>query len=296
MNFIICPFQIVSEEIWYANPDGLQPQEVLSKVTREDFLRQNQKLLFTDESREHVFSHVCLFEPDNGIAVMKIANKYVAQDDRMFWYRYPWEDRQFASVAIVCGKDELCFVMEENEKAFSNPQQLVDIVCRGLNTSLNQEKLAVVPTGNMIRQRDEFSVMSVCAVIGRQIDKLLTTDTAQQEERKIRFDENAILATKLFTSSLVDPRKATMVYNTLYELTKGKTNRKALMCALRAAIDARVMIRPPYNDFIEVFGCGDILSKEQYSQYTSPKYKGYMNYELYKSALRKFRAIKNLAI
>lgn len=296
MFYTICPFQIVSEEIWYANPDGLQPQEVLSKVTREDFLRQNQKIFFTDESREHVFSHVCLFEPDNGIAVMKIANKYVAQDDRMFWYRYPWEDRQFASVAIVSGKDGLCFVMEENEKAFSSPQQLVDIVCRGLNMSLNQEKLAVVPTGNMIRQRDEFSVMSVCAVIGRQIDKLLTTDTAQQEVRKIHFDENAILATKRFTSSLVDPRKATMVYNTLYELTKGKTNRKALMCSLRAAIDAGVIVRPSYNDFVEVFGCGDILSKEQYSQYTSPKYKGYINYELYKSALRKFRAIKNLAI
>ena len=227
---------------------------------------------------------------------MKIANKYVAQDDRMFWYRYPWEDRQFASVVIVSHKEGMYFMMEENEKAFSTPQQLVDIVCRGLNTSLNQEKLAVVPTGKMIRQRDEFSVMSVCAVIGRQIDKLLTTDTAQQEERKIRFDENAILATKLFTSSLVDPRKAAMVCNVLYELTKGKTNRKALMCALRAAIDAGVIVRPSYNDFVEVFGCGDILSKEQYSQYTSPKYKGYMNYELYKSALRKFRAIKNLAI
>ena len=77
MYYLICPFQLVSEEIWYANPDGLQPQEVLSKVTREDFQRQNQKLLFTDESREHVFSHVCLFEPVDGIAVMKIANKYV---------------------------------------------------------------------------------------------------------------------------------------------------------------------------------------------------------------------------
>jgi len=296
MNFIICPFQLVSEEIWYANPDGLQPQEVLSKVTREDFQRQNKKIFFTDESREHVFSHVCLFDPVNGITVMKIANRYVAQDDRMFWYRYPWEDRQFATVVIVSRKEGLYFMMEENEKAFSTPQQLVDIICRGLNTSLNQEKLAVVPTGNMIRQRDEFSVMSVCAVIGRQIDSLLTTETAQQEVRKIHFDENAILATKLFTSSLVDPRKATMVYNTLYELTKGKTNRKALMCALRAAIDAGVIVRPSYNDFVEVFGCGDILSKEQYSQYTSPKYKGYINYELYKSALRKFRAIKNLAI
>ena len=50
MYYSICPFQIVSEEIWYANPDGLQPQEVLSKVTREDFLRQNQKSLCSHTS------------------------------------------------------------------------------------------------------------------------------------------------------------------------------------------------------------------------------------------------------
>lgn len=296
MFYTICPFQLVSEEIWYANPDGLQPQEVLSKVTREDFLRQNQKIFFTDESREHVFSHVCLFEPDNGIAVMKIANKYVAQDDRMFWYRYPWEDRQFASVAIVSGKDVLCFVMEENEKAFSSPQQLVDIVCRGLNMSLNQEKLAVVPTGNMIRQRDEFSVMSVCAVIVRQIDKLLTTDTAQQEVRKAHFDDNATLAAKLFTSTLVDLRKASMVISLLYELTKGRKTAKTILCPLRAAIDAVVMDKPSYKDFIEVFGCKDIVSKSKYSEFLNPKYDGYRDVGLYRSAKVKFLKLKTLDI
>lgn len=296
MNYFICPFRIVSDEIWYANPDGLQPQEVLSKVTREDFLRQNQKILFTDESREHVFSHVCLFEPVNGIAVMKIANRYAAQDDRAFWYRYPWEDRQFTSVMMMTRKEGLCFVMEDNEKAFSSPQQLLDILCRGLNECLYQEKLAVVPSGNIIRQRDEFSMMSACSVIGRQIDCLLTTDTAQQEVRKTHFDENAILATKLFVSTMIDPRKSCLAINMLYELTKGKRIRKALMCALRAAMDAGVIERPAYNDFIEVFECGDMLSKEQYSQYTSPNYTGYKNYGLYKSALKRFLAIKNLTI
>lgn len=296
MFYTICPFQLVSEEIWYANPDGLQPQEVLSKVTREDFLRQNQKLLFTDESREHVFSHVCLFEPDNGIAVMKIANGYVAQDNHMFWYRYPWEDRQFASVVIVSRNEGMYFMMEENEKAFSTPQQLVDIVCRGLNMSLNQEKLAVVPTGDMIRRRDEFAVMSVCTVIGRQIEKLLTVDTTQQEVRKTHFDENAILATKLFTSTLVDLRKASMVISLLYELTKGRKTAKSILCPLRAAIDAVVMDKPSYKDFIEVFGCKDIVSKSKYSEFLNPKYDGYRDVGLYKSAKVKFLKLKTLDI
>ena len=296
MNFIICPFQLVSEEIWYANPDGLQSQEVLSKVTREDFQRQNKKIFFTDESREHVFSHVCLFDPVNGIAVMKIANRYVAQDDRMFWYRYPWEDRQFASVVIVSRKEGLCFVMEENEKAFSSPQQLLDIVCRGLNVSLNREKLAVVPTGNMIRQRDKFATMSVCAVIGRQIEKLLTVDTAQQEVRKAHFDENAILATKLFTSTLVDLRKASMVISLLYELTKGRKTAKSILCPLRAAIDAGVMDKPSYKDFVEVFGCENIVSKSKYSEFLNPKYDGYKDVGLYKSAKVKFLKLKILDI
>lgn len=296
MFYTICPFQLVSEEIWYANPDGLQPQEVLSKVTREDFLRQNQKLLFTDESREHVFSHVCLFEPDNGIAVMKIANGYVAQNDHMFWHRYPWEDRQFATVVIVSRKEGMSFVVEVNEKAFSSPQQLVDIVCRGLNTSLNQEKLAVVPASNMISGRDEFSMMSACAVIGRQIENLQIADTAQQEVRKARFDDNAILASILFTSTLVDLRKATMVIDLLYELTKGRKTAKTILCPLRAAIDAGVMDKPSYKDFIKVFGCKDIVSKSKYSEFLNPKYDGYRDVGLYRSAKVKFLKLKTLDI
>ena len=190
----------------------------------------------------------------------------------------------------------MSFVVEENEKAFSSPQQLVDIVCRGLNTSFNQEKLAVVPANNMISGRDEFSMMSACAVIGRQIENLLIADTAQQEVRKARFDDNAILASKRFTSTLVDLRKATMVIDLLYELTKGRKTAKTILCPLRAAIDAGVMDKPSYKDFVEVFGCEYIVSKSKYSEFLNPKYNGYKNVGFYRSAKVKFLKLKTLDI
>ena len=87
-----------------------------------------------------------------------------------------------------------------------------------------------------------------------------------------------------------------MVISLLYELTKGRNDRKALMCGLRAAMDAGVIIRPSYNDFITVFNCGHLVSKEQYSTYTNPNYHGYKKYELYKNAYIRFKQIKESAI
>jgi hypothetical protein len=148
----------------------------------------------------------------------------------------------------------------------------------------------------MISGRDKFSMMSACAVIGRQIENLLIADTAQQEVRKARFDDNAILASKLFTSTLVDLRKATMVIDLLYELTKGRKTAKTILCPLRAAIDAGVMDKPSYKDFIKVFGCKDIVSKSKYSEFLNPKYNGYKNVGFYRSAKVKFLKLKTLDI
>lgn len=296
MNYSICPFRLVSEEIWYASNNGLQPQEVLSKVTEDDFLRQNKKLFFTDKSREHVFSHVCLDMPEDGVAVMKIANRYVDDNDHMFWNRYPWEDRQFTTVVIVSRKEGMCFVVEENEKAFASINELLDILCRGLNDCLVMDKLAVVPTGEIIRQRDEYALMSACAVIGRKIDHLLEQDNTRKEVAKVKFDEHAILAAKLFTCTLVDSRKASMVISLLYELTKCRSSAKTILCPLRAAIDAGVMERPSYKDFIAVFGCGDIVSKKVYSDYTKHQYNGFQNMLLYKNAKIAFLKIKGMSI
>lgn len=265
-------------------------------MTEEDFLRQNKKLFFTDESREHAFSHVCLDMPENGVAVMKIANRYVNDDDRIFWDKYPWEDRQFATVVIVSRKEGLCFVVEENKMAFTSVNELLDIICRGLNESLKRDGLAVAPTGEIIRQRDEYSLMSACAIIGRKIDYLTEQDKSRRELTMARIDEKAVLAARLFTSTLVDSRKASMVISLLYELTKGRKTVKTILCALRAAMDAGVMERPSYSNFIKVFGCEDIITKKMYSDYTKPKYNGFLKMLLYKNARIEFLKIKTMEI
>ena len=63
-----------------------------------------------------------------------------------------------------------------------------------------------------------------------------------------------------------------------------------------AAIDAGVMDKPSYKDFVEVFGCEYIVSKSKYSEFLNPKYNGYKNVGFYRSAKVKFLKLKTLDI
>lgn len=296
MEYYICPFRIASSEKWYAQPDGFQPQEVLATVTRDDFLRQNKKLLFTDKSGNHIYSHKYIYQPKDGIAVLKLANRYVDSDDEEFWRKRPWEDRLFTVIVIVSRKDGTCFYVEDNERAFDRVEDVVKILCRGLNHSLSSHQLFIGSDYNFIKQTDNYALMSACAIINQQLEDALNLQFGTCDAMKHEYDEKALLAAQLFTSALTDQRKASMVISLLYELTKGRKDRKALMCGLRAAMDAGVIIRPSYNDFITVFNCGHLVSKEQYSTYTNPNYHGYKKYELYKNAYIRFKQIKEAVI
>ena len=100
MNYIICPYQLVSSEIWYTNPDGLAPEEVFFDVIREDFLINNQAIVFSDKHLKHVYSHIHINKPADGIALLKIANRLVEEDEQQVWDKFPGEDRQFATLSI----------------------------------------------------------------------------------------------------------------------------------------------------------------------------------------------------
>lgn len=289
-------FEIASSEIWYANPDGLQREEVLSRILEEDFLLENQSIAFSDEHFKRIYSHFHVRPPQEGITLMKIANKYVKNDDHMFWQKYPWNDRGFSTVLIICREGSTCFFIEENTKAFANIDTLVKILCRGLNTILNQEGLSIVPSSDIVRQNDDIGLMCAAAVINKQIGTICKLDARFYENAPRIFDEKKLLATKLFTSALTEPLKASLVIQTLYALTKGKRDAKILLCALKAALDAKVMVKPSYKDFIEVFECGDIITKKQYCDYTNPKYKGYEGDALYDNCVEAFMKIKNLEL
>lgn len=296
MYYNICPYQIVSDEIWYQNPDGLTPEDILARVIEEDYQRQAQKLLFTDATRSRVYSHRHVMSPENGVAVIELANRYVEADDATFWRRIPSDHHLFCATVIVSRQDGTSMVIEENEAAFGCAEDVANILCRGLNTLLIAKKIKMVKTGPTIRQRDEYALASACAVIGKKVEELLTATGVRPDIAQKRIDERAIMAVQLFRCTPIDKRKAPVIISLLYEITKEGRNAKELVLALRAAMDAGVIEKPSYKDFVSVFNCSHLLSKSQYSEYTNPKYLGYESMKIYKTAIKQFEHIRDMII
>ena len=255
MHYFICPFKLASSETWYPNPDGLEPEEVLSKMTERDFLTQNQMIVYKDEHLDHVYSHHYVQQPAEGITLVKIANRVVDDNDMQFWRKTPLEHRLFATVLIISMKGLTCFYLEENTTAFQHAEDLITIISHSLNETLAREnqKCWIEPSKHIHRQSDTLRVMYACSLINEGIIPVT------------EFDERALKMSKLFVCTLTDARRTAMVMSTLYTLSKDKTNPKVKLGILRAAMDAQVMERPSYRNYIEVFDCGDHVSKKNYT-------------------------------
>ena len=282
MHYFICPFKLASSETWYPNPDGLEPEEVLSKMTERDFLTQNKMIVYKDEHLDHVYSHHYVQQPAEGITLVKIANRVVDDNDMQFWRKTPLEHRLFATVLIISMKGLTCFYLEENTTAFQHAEDLITIISHSLNETLAREnqKCWIEPSKHIHRQSDNLRVMYACSLINEGIIPVMD------------FDERALKMSKLFVCTLTDARRTAMVMSTLYSLSKDKTNPKVKLGILRAAMDAQVMERPSYRNYIEVFDCGDHVSKKNYTYYTDPKYCGYQKDGLYDNAKKAFLKIK----
>ena len=282
MHYYICTFKLANSEAWYPNPDGLEPVEVLSKITERDFQSQNKMIVFSDGHLDHVYSHHYVQPPADGITLVKIANGVVDANDRQFWRKTPLEHRLFATVLILSMKGLTCFYLEENTAAFQHAEDLIRIISHSLNETLAREnqKCWIEPSEDIIRQSDNLRVMYACSLINEGIIPVM------------EFDERALKMSKLFECTLTDARRTAMVMSTLYSLSKDKTNPKVKLGFLRAALDAQVMERPSYRNYIEVFDCGDLVSKKNYTYYTDPKYCGYQKDGLYDNAKKAFLKIK----
>ena len=311
MHYFICPFKLASSETWYPNPDGLEPEEVLSKMTERDFLTQNKMIVYNDGHLDHVYSHHYVQQPADGITLVKIANRVVDDNDVQFWHKTPLEHRLFATVMLMSIKGLTCFYLEENTAAFQHAEDLVTIVCRSLNEALFQhaedlvtivcrslnealarenQKCWIEPSKHISRQTDKLRVMYACSMMYNQKSK--GQDINEGIIPVTEFDERALKMSKLFVCTLTDARRTAMVMSTLYSLSKDKTNPKVKLGILRAAMDAQVMERPSYRNYIEVFDCGDHVSKKNYTYYTDPKYCGYQKDGLYDNAKKAFLKIK----
>ena len=286
MHYFICPFKLASSEIWYTNPDGLEPEEVLSKMTERDFLTQNKMIVYKDEHLDHVYSHHYVQQPAEGITLVKIANRVVDDNDMQFWRKTPLEHRLFATVLIISMKGLTCFYLEENTTAFQHAEDLITIISHSLNETLAREnqKCWIEPSKHIHRQSDNLRVMYACSLINEGIIPVMD------------FDERALKMSKLFVCTLTDARRTAMVMSTLYSLSKDKTNPKVKLGILRAAMDAQVMERPSYRNYIDVFDCGDLVTKKRFTYYTSPKYQGFLEDGLYKNAREAFLDIKTMQL
>jgi hypothetical protein len=183
---------------------------------------------------------------------------------------------------MVSIKGLTCLYLEENTAAFQHVEDLITIVCHSLNEALAKEnqKCRIEPSKHIHRQSDTLRVMYACSLINEGIIPVM------------EFDERPLKMSKLFECTLTDARRTAMVMSTLYSLSKDKTNPKVKLGILRAAMDARVMERPSYRNYIEVFDCGDLVSKKNYTYYTDPKYCGYQKDGLYDNAKKAFLKIK----
>ena len=226
MHYFICPFKLASSETWYPNPDGLEPEEVLSKLIEKDFLTQNKMIVYNDGHLDHVYSHHYVQQPAEGITLVKIANRVVDVNDMQFWRKTPLEHRLFATVLILSMKGLTCFYLEENTAAFQHAEDLVTIVCRSLNEALAREnqKCWIEPSKHISRQTDKLRVMYACSMMYNQKSK--GQDINEGIIPVTEFDERALKMSKLFVCTLTDARRTAMVMSTLYSLSKDKTNPK----------------------------------------------------------------------
>ena len=69
------------------------------------------------------------------------------------------------------------------------------------------------------------------------------------------------------SNSIRSPR---LLIEKLKRLMDGKEKPKMIVMPIRAAIDAGVMTRPTYEDFVKAFSLGDKVSKTTYNDYTNP--------------------------
>jgi hypothetical protein len=179
-----------------------------------------------------------------------------------------------------------CFYLEENTAAFQHAEDLITIISHSLNETLAREnqKCWIEPSKHIHRQSDKLRVMYACSLINEGIIPVM------------EFDEKALKMSKLFECTLTDARRTAMVMSTLYSLSKDKTNPKVKLGILRAAMDAQVMERPSYRNYIDVFDCGDLVTKKRFTYYTSPKYQGFLEDGLYKNAREAFLDIKTMQL
>ena len=244
-----CNFKFRDLELWYFDPDGLERWGVLAKVLCEDSRKNSNLIKFTKPCGGGVCSHIHCFEPEKGVAIMKVANREVNKNDTEFW-NIEKPELNFALVIIVSNEKGRCIFFGQNEHAFRDVNELISIVRDGLNEILKPKKLAIVLDAPIMDNDDDLASVSAAMYVCKQLTKvhnMMKECNMTLTKKKKRIPQTQ-KPEKTLRAAIVDQTKADVILLKIDNCVVGKTEPKDEMMPITAAYAAKVMRLPTWTE------------------------------------------------
>ena len=257
----IFSYQLATGELPFPERQG-----ALTKVMCEDS-REEIKLKFTNRKGNTTYSHSYKWPPAHGVAVFRLGSGK--------------EMGAPHCVVILSLNDTNPFmILYKSKPAFRNANEVVGILNRSLSQALARyyETISICPCQSKEGKEwaeKELNVYQVAVSHKTQLDSLL--DGVSWHENRYR------------DSLKVAEDKKADVMALLHRLTDHEKGAKRVMKIQRAAIDAKMLVKPPHAVFEREFGFGKGRKGSSYSEYLNPLYKGYENDDEYKDLINLFK-------
>ncbi len=287
--YTTCKFDFRDLEFWYYDPDGLARWGVLADVLSKDS-RNIDVIRFVKPHGGGTCSHIHCYEPEMGAIVMKVANKDVDKRDVDFW-NIDRPNREFSVVLLMSNEMATCLYVEQNQYAFHDVKDLINIIVTGLNEKLRKHDLAIKIQSYVNDQTDDF--VSICAAqyVGKQLNRALhLMDYAQSKVISHTKTITSLPSNKGLKAAVVDYKKAEAVVNMISELMYGKCTPMDLMMPTTAAIAAGQMREPKWKEYHNTYPDVDISEKSFY-RLRKINNKSYQYSEAFRKMVADFRKL-----
>ena len=287
--YTTCKFDFCDLEFWFYDPDGLARWGVLADVMSKDS-RNIDVIQFTKPHGGGICSHIHCYEPEMGATVMKVANKEVDADDTDFW-NIDRPDREFSVVLLMSNEMATCLYLEQNQHAFPDVNDLINILVAGLNKKLQSHNLGIQIKSRVSDQADDL--VSICAAlyVGKQLNRALHLLDCTQT--KVMLQPKPLpshASNKGLRAAVSNPEKADTVISMISTLMNGKYAPMDLMMPTTAAIAAGQMREPKWKEYHNTYPNVNVSEKSFY-RLRKIDNKSYQNSEAFKKMVADFSKI-----
>lgn len=286
-----CNFEFRDLELWYFDPDGLERWGVLAKVLCEDSRKNSNLIKFTKPCGGGVCSHIHCFEPEKGVAIMKVANREVNKNDTEFW-NIEKPELNFALVIIVSNEKGRCIFFGQNEHAFRDVNELISIVRDGLNEILKPKKLAIVLDAPIMDNDDDLASVSAAMYVCKQLTKVhnMMKECNMTLTKKKKRTPQTQKTEKTLRAAIPDATKADRVLQKIDNCMIGKTDPVDEMMPITAAVAAGKLKDPSYTQFHNSYPHAKMSSTSFY-RLRDPNNKAYKNNRAFDNLVEEFEEI-----